>query len=207
MVKVCIKCNNCKDISLFVKNKNSCKDCQKEYKKQYRIKNKNKLSEKDKNYYLINKYSIKKRMKLNYENSKDSKIEYQKKYASLNKEKISEYKIEYQRNRRKNDPVFKLKYSISRSIRNSLKVKKFTKSKKTVEILGCDIEFFKIYMEQKFTNEMNWDNYGKVWDIDHIIPLATAITEEDVIKLNHYTNLQPLDSHINRNIKRDKINY
>ena len=54
---------------------------------------------------------------------------------------------------------------------------------------------------------MSWDNYGVVWDIDHIKPLSSAITEEDIINLNHYTNLQPLDSFINRFIKRDKVDF
>jgi hypothetical protein len=58
---------------------------------------------------------------------------------------------------------------------------------------------------------MNWENYGKYngelnygWDIDHIIPISFAKTEEDVLRLNHYSNLQPLCSYINRFIKRDK---
>jgi len=45
---------------------------------------------------------------------------------------------------------------------------------------------------------MNFDNYGKYngefnfgWDIDHIIPTSSAKTEEEIIKLNHYTNLKP----------------
>ena len=59
---------------------------------------------------------------------------------------------------------------------------------------------------------MTWDNRGKYngtpnfgWDIDHIIPTSTAKTIDDVITLNHYTNLQPLCSHINRDIKRNFI--
>ena len=62
---------------------------------------------------------------------------------------------------------------------------------------------------------MNWDNYGNwdgiakeinySWDIDHIIPLSSAIDEEQFIRLNHYTNLQPLCSYINRFIKRNQI--
>jgi hypothetical protein len=60
---------------------------------------------------------------------------------------------------------------------------------------------------------MTWDNYGLYngelnygWDVDHIIPLSSVKTEEELIKLNHYTNLQPLCSKINRYIKRVKIN-
>ena len=59
---------------------------------------------------------------------------------------------------------------------------------------------------------MNWDNQGLYnmelnygWDLDHIIPLSSATTEEEIIKLNHYTNLQPLCSRVNRDIKRDNI--
>jgi hypothetical protein len=73
--------------------------------------------------------------------------------------------------------------------------------------LGCDIQFFKNYIEEMFIDDMSWENYGKVWDIDHKIPLASATTEEEVLRLNHYTNLQPLDSYINRNVKRDKLDF
>jgi hypothetical protein len=58
---------------------------------------------------------------------------------------------------------------------------------------------------------MSWENYGKYngqenfgWDLDHIVEVGSAKTEEDVIKLNHYTNFQPLDSYINRVIKRNE---
>lgn len=59
---------------------------------------------------------------------------------------------------------------------------------------------------------MSWDNYGKYngefnfgWDFDHIIPVSSAKTIEEVYKLNHYTNFQPLCSKINRDIKRDNM--
>lgn len=67
-------------------------------------------------------------------------------------------------------------------------------------------------MESKFEDWMSWDNQGLYngelnygWDIDHIIPISTAKNEEDIIRLNHYTNLQPLCSKVNRDIKRDTI--
>jgi len=92
-------------------------------------------------------------------------------------------------------------------IRNSLKNNGFVKKERTNIILGMPIEEFKIYLENKFTDKMCWENYGVVWDIDHIVPLSTAITEEDVLRLNHYTNLQPLDSYINRNVKKDRLDF
>lgn len=60
---------------------------------------------------------------------------------------------------------------------------------------------------------MSWENYGKIefdqfnigWDIDHIIPISTATTEDEVIKLNYFTNLKPLCSYTNRYIKKDSI--
>lgn len=221
-MKRCIKCNEVKEISLFVKGKNSCKSCISIYKKELRIKNleKNKLYFQE--YYKENKDLIKNNQKVRYNEDKSKKIEYQKKYSEINKDKIkeykkeyyienkesiNEYKREYQNNRRKNDPIFKLKYSINRMIRRSLKVKGVLKSSKSVDILGCDIQSFKLYLENLFTGEMSWENYGTFWDIDHKIPLATAKSEDDVIRLNHYTNLQPLNSYINRVVKRDKVNF
>lgn len=59
---------------------------------------------------------------------------------------------------------------------------------------------------------MSWDNYGLYtgeynsgWDIDHIIPLSSATSEEDIIKLCNYTNLMPLCSYINRVVKRNNL--
>jgi hypothetical protein len=100
-----------------------------------------------------------------------------------------------------------LKHSLNRAIRRSLKCKGLSKSKRSIEILGCTVEFFKVYIEERFIGDMSWENYGTNWDIDHIIPLSTAITEDMVLELNHYTNLQPLDSYTNRYIKRDKLDF
>ena len=61
---------------------------------------------------------------------------------------------------------------------------------------------------------MTWDNYGKYngefsygWDIDHIITLSSAGSIEELNLLNHHTNLQPLCSKVNRDIKKDKMSF
>lgn len=71
-----------------------------------------------------------------------------------------------------------------------------------------------IYLESKFKCWMNFDNYGLYngqlnygWDLDHILPISSANDENEVKKLFHYTNFQPLCSKINRDIKKDIYNY
>jgi 5-methylcytosine-specific restriction endonuclease McrA len=46
-------------------------------------------------------------------------------------------------------------------------------------------------LEKLFKEGMTWENHGE-WHIDHIIPISKAKTAEEIYKLNHYTNLQPL---------------
>ena len=76
------------------------------------------------------------------------------------------------------------------------------------------MEFFKAYLESQFLPWMSWDNYGLYngefnygFDLDHIIPISSAQIEADLLTLNHYSNFQPLCSKINREIKRDNLNY
>ncbi len=79
---------------------------------------------------------------------------------------------------------------------------------------GINKEYSEFYKHKRYKDglEANWDNRGKYngdfnygWDIDHIIPISSADSEEDIIRLNHYSNLRPLCSKINRDIKRDLI--
>lgn len=187
--KKCYVCNIEKNLSYFTKHRNICKIC-----------NYNKLSSYNKNYILKNK-----------EYYKNYTKEY---YKNLDKEKIKDYHKKYVMNRYNNEPLFKLKNLISNSIRKSLISSGIKKNTKTVNILGCSIEDFKIYLESKFEDWMNWSNHGLYsnelnfgWDIDHIIPTSSAKNEEEIFKLNHYTNLQPLCSKTNRDIKKAKNSY
>jgi len=93
--------------------------------------------------------------------------------------------------RRDTDPIFAMKKRVSCRIRNYMSREGYEKKLRTHEILGIDWPGFKEHIERQFVNGMSWENRDQ-WHIDHIIPLATAICEDDVIRLNHYTNLQPL---------------
>jgi hypothetical protein len=67
------------------------------------------------------------------------------------------------------------------------------KDRKTFDIIGCTTQFLKEHLENQFVGDMNWNNHGLFgWHIDHIIPLSSAKTEEELYKLCHYSNLQPL---------------
>ena len=86
-------------------------------------------------------------------------------------------------------------YNIARSVRSRirrfLKSKNVTKRNKTFDIVGCTPQFLKEYLETQFTDGMSWDNRSE-WHIDHIIPLSSVKTEDELYKLCHYKNLQPL---------------
>jgi len=118
--------------------------------------------------------------------------------------KLDNKKREVRRVRRESrDPVFKLKRKMRLYLRYSFKRKGYSKETQSQKILGSDWEIVKEHFESLFSDGMTWDNMGK-WHIDHIIPLSTAKTEEDIIKLCNYKNLQPLWEKDNLE-KSDKI--
>jgi hypothetical protein len=243
-MKVCNKCNIEKEIIEFDKGRNQCKKCRKEHNKQYQKIYKENNPEKVKissdKYREENKEKIRQHQKENPEISKKSNKKWRdnnkdkikeitrnyyinntekvtinnKEYIEKNKEKVKLRLNKYHKNRRDTDPIFKLKISTRNLIRDKIRKCGFTKKSRTYEILGISYEEFKLYLESKFEDWMNWDNYGKYngelnygWDIDHIKPISSAKTEDDIIRLNHYINLQPLCSKINRDIKKDKLEY
>jgi hypothetical protein len=231
-MKKCNKCDIEKDLELFNKDKSSkdghrsnCKECNKndrlknkEKSKDYRLKNKEKIREYGKNrkfeperkreYYLLNKEEILLNRKEYYKENRDQKLEYQKKYQKNNKDKRNIQLSE----RRKTDPLYRLITNIRNLINNSFYEMGYSKTSRTQEILGCSFEEFKSYLESKFEPWMTWENRGLYngeldfgWDIDHIIPLVSAESVEELVRLNHFVNLQPLCSKVNRDIKKNKI--
>jgi hypothetical protein len=113
------------------------------------------------------------------------------KYSQLNRK---EYFNKYQRDRRKTDSLYKMTWNIRTSISQSFLRTcngKFVKKNKTQEILGCSFEFFLNFISSQFKDGMSLERFSEI-HLDHIIPISSAKTEEEIIKLNHYTNFQPL---------------
>lgn len=116
-----------------------------------------------------------------------------KNYREENNDKLRNYINQWRNNKRKTDPIFKLTQNMRCRIYDFLQGRNMKKNNSTFNIVGCTPKELKIYIENKFLDGMNWDNYGFYgWHVDHIIPLDSANTEEEIYKLCHYTNLQPL---------------
>jgi hypothetical protein len=83
--------------------------------------------------------------------------------------------------------------SVRGLIKNVFKNNNYSKDSRTFEILGIDRDGFISHIESQFVDGMNWENRGlKGWHVDHIVPVSSAKSIDEMIKLNHYTNLRPL---------------
>ena len=175
--KICKKCGIEKNINEFYLDKHG----NKEY---YRSICRNCFSEEKKNYYLMNKEKILRKVK---------------NYREEHLEKISERKYKRKKQRLNEDPIYKLKQQMNNLIYYSFKRKrKYRQTSRAYKIFGCDWKTFYNHLLDTFKN-----NYGKDWtienvEVDHIVPLSTAKTENEVIKLCYYTNLQLLTKEDNQ---------
>jgi hypothetical protein len=175
--KNCKKCGSLKKLSDFVKNKsskdgyrNECKPCYNKRLKDYRTNNpewRKKATDAQKSYRLKNPHK-------------------QKEYQGRYKERLN-----YWAKKNRSSDLVKLKETLRSRLNSAIRGKGYSKNTKTADTLGCTWEELKLHLESQFKDGMSWSNRSE-WHIDHIIPLASATTEEEVYKLNHYTNLQPL---------------
>ena len=195
-MKQCSICKANKNISDFHVRSNraagtssSCKIC---------------VSEKEKIRYRKKRDYILARVQEYNEKNRDLINENQRAYYSKNKETIAEYHKEnrdltneYRRKRLSECPVLNIQDRLRRRTTYAFKIMGYTKPGKTETLLGASWQTVKTHIESQFKIGMSWDNRGQ-WEIDHIVPYASAKTVDDVIKLTHYKNLQPLWKSENR---------
>jgi hypothetical protein len=125
------------------------------------------------------------------ENNKERHCRNAREYYQKNKAQANETKRKRRLERRKSDPLYSLTQAVRNLVLQAFKNKNYKKSSRTQTIIGCNWSELANHIESQFAKGMSWENRGQ-WHIDHIIPLASAKTSEDVFRLNHYTNLRPL---------------
>lgn len=183
----CIKCKINKETKYFPRtpadNRSSvCKECTLQRGRKYKKDNAKDISEKRKVYLKENSDHTKERYRL---------------YCKNNKEKINQIA----RNYRDNHIGSKLRDNISRRLRQKL-----NKNDLTSSYLGTNIDIIKKWLESNFTHEVNWDNYGSFWHIDHVFPINKFDLEdsENIAICFNWKNLYPLNAFDNKS-KSDNI--
>lgn len=133
-----------------------------------------------------------------YAANRESILAHKSTYDANNKDKIREYKEAnresinaYERARIKSNPLYAMARRIRRRLRRALSDQGYTKRSRTFEIVGCSVEELHAHIERQFTEGMRWERFSEI-HIDHIIPVSSATNEQELLALNHYTNLQPL---------------
>lgn len=177
---------------------------------------------KERNRYQSNPEHFRQRRKEWYRKNREREIEKAKRYRAEHRERTKEVNKKYKETHKeeikiatkkyrdekyKDDPHFKFKKSIYNMINQSFAKHGSYKPKKNKDILGITSSELYFYLLQTFV-----DTYGYEWDfkepvhIDHIIPLATAKTQEDIVRLCHYKNLRLLKASDNIK-KRDRLDF
>jgi len=203
-MKICNKCNQEKQFSDFYKKvsskdgyNNQCISCRKKYNiknkeiiSQYYLKTKENHQNNSKKYYSNNKEKVnKKSIKWQKTHLESSKLTHNK-WAKNNRE----YFKKWRQNQWDNNPNFRLRITLGNRLNECLKKSKTNKDSNIIKLLGCSLNELKLLLESKFTPEMNWNNHGEIWEIDHIKPCAsfdlTDVKQQQ--ECFHYSNLQPL---------------
>lgn len=83
------------------------------------------------------------------------------------------------------------------------------KGLETTTLLGCSFEQFKFHIESLFQPGMSWANWTfNGWHLDHIRPISSfdSQNKEELKKVWHYTNLQPIwaKDNLEKGAKYDK---
>jgi hypothetical protein len=189
-IKCCSRCNEIKEIDKFVIKKNFCKECKNLRYRQLRLDKKQiKLEE-------IEKYIGKDNKKCIYCHCVFDKSYFKcKKCLDCKRKCDNEYNKndfikDRKRIKRQTDISCKFKHLQSSRIRNSL----IYKSKKTIEYLGCNTEQYFNWLKYNFIDTFCFENHGKEWHIDHVIPLSKfdITNEEQQLIAFNWRNTMPL---------------
>ena len=207
--KKCGKCGEEKVFSSYSPDKRGsfglhsrCRECNKKTCREWRIKHRDKVREKNREWRAANREKEAARHKRYYDANREKEYARKKKWAQANREKNNATRNAYRKKQRATNP----RYAFTHDVRIRLNQVLGTGSGSGVRDLGCSVEWVMEYLESQFEDGMTWENRGKVWHLDHCYPLS-AVDHTDraqVMAVCNWRNLQPLSIRKNRE-KRDKI--
>lgn len=202
-----------------------CKQCQAILKKEWAGRNRDKVNQyvsakRDKHpelreynqlycrdYYEKHKEEIRQKQRDKRIANHDEVIKKQREYRAKNREYINARKREYEQSKKIADPKYKLIVRARNTIRKSFSRRGAQKCVLAETITGLDSKRLCDYLINTF-----YETYGRKWDgseivhIDHIVPISSANTEEEIIKLCHYSNLRLITAEDNMR-KQNKTDY
>jgi hypothetical protein len=196
--KECSRCREIKNVSDFRKYKTYCKICENLSNKAYKAAHKEEIREYNALYKDIHQEQL---------------SEYNKQYKTVNRDKVLVQRNKHEKDRRDNDPAYKLRQNVSTYINIILKANGGSKNNQScLKRLPYSIYELKQHLEKQFEPWMNWDNHGKydpkiwndndsttwTWQIDHIIPQSdlphTSMLDSNFEKCWSLANLRPLSA-------------
>lgn len=223
-MKICSDCKEEKPYTEFKKGsrykdgyRGQCKLCLRKKRKAYDEINQKTVSETKKRWNLENKEHRQHQARQYYLENQERLLQKAKLYRLANpnirKQQKAKFAIaqpqyfkNYIKNRKQVDCLFKLIINTRSLLNTSFKRYKYRKNSKTATILGCSFEFLQKHLVNSALTNYGFYLYDELYHIDHIIPLSSASTEEEILELNHYSNLQLLYPKDNLT-KGDKLNW
>jgi hypothetical protein len=149
----------------------------------------------DKKWREKNKEKLNEYVKTWYEQNKEHRKEYLKEYREKNADDIRKTKRDYERNRKANDPLYKLISNFRTAIYQVLKENRVDKNQSYFDVLQYTPEQLIVHLEKQFTERITWENYGE-WHVDHKLPISSFNIQEmgdsEFIKCWSLENLQPM---------------
>lgn len=149
-----------------------CKAGMSAYQTSWRLKNHDTVTAKDRVRSTQRSEYMKDYLRQYYQENKQELSRQNREWAKNNRERSNLAKKRYDEKRCAIDLSYRMAKRLRCRMGKALKGKG-VKSGHTLELLGCTTEELRTHLQSRFVMGMTWDNYGKDWHIDHIIPCAS----------------------------------
>lgn len=142
------------------------------------------------NKAAVRRYQAKKRLDPEWNAYQAKKA---REWRSKNREAFNIRMRKYANSRYETDANFKLRALLRARVRSVLRRKGIRKTFSALDVVGCDVQFLRGYLEARFLPGMTWGNHGE-WEIDHHVPCAEFDLRDEAQRKQcfHYSNLKPM---------------